>query len=310
MKQRFWGLRGSKLRALIWGEACVGVMIFGYNQGSAGSVLGDYTFERQFPRMDTLDTQGTQKEDNATILGQYSIMKQQRTQLMSHLGTVVALYTLFGAFGALICTFLGDVVGRRKTIFVATITQAVGATLQASSFQLPQYIIGRIFLGLGTGAIIATVSVWQAEVSTTENRGKHVSAFGVFTTIGLALAYWIAFGMSYTQPSSVSWRFVLVFPVLNSLIVGTTILSLPESPRWLCKMNRPEEAREILSILHDNDSNSSCIDQEINNIEVSLEISGKWNLGAMLKMGPQRTFHRVLLAVGVQILLQMSGINA
>ena len=233
-----------------------------------------------------------------------------RIRLITHLGTIVSLYTLLGAFGAFTCTFLGDLLGRRKTIFVASAVQAVGAILQASSFQLPQYIIGRIFLGLGTGAIIATVSVWQAEVSSTQNRGKHVSAFGIFVTIGLALAYWIAFGMSYTQPNSVSWRFVLVFPVLNSLIVCTTILYLPESPRWLCKVNRLEEAREILSILHDEDSRSSCIDQEIRDIELSLEISRKWDLGSMLKMGPQRTFHRVLLAIGVQILLQMSGINS
>lgn len=104
------------------------------------------------------------------------------------------MYTLFGVFGALGCTFLGDALGRRKTIFIASIVQAIGAVLQASSFAFEQFIIGRIVLGLGTGGLIATISVWQSEVSKAENRGEHVSAFGIFCGSGIALALWVALG--------------------------------------------------------------------------------------------------------------------
>ena len=70
-KQPFWGLRGSKLQAVIWAEACINVMIFGYNQVSAGSVLNDYTFENQFPTIDALNAEGNKKKNNATILGKW-----------------------------------------------------------------------------------------------------------------------------------------------------------------------------------------------------------------------------------------------
>ncbi|KAJ5820614.1 hypothetical protein N7474_006205 [Penicillium riverlandense] len=290
---RFWGLRGSKLHLAIWAEACFGVMIFGYNQASAGGVLADVTFNKQFPRMDTLTTTGSLQSYNAKIQG-----------------TVVAMYTLFGVFGALGCIFLGDILGRRKTIFIASIVQALGAILQSSSFAFEQFIVGRIVLGLGTGGLIATISVWQAEVSKAENRGEHVSAFGIFCGSGLGLALWVAFGMSYTQPSSVSWRFTMVFTVFLSILVCSGIFNLPESPRWLSKKGHWEEAREILALLHDEDPYGESVKKEIEDIQISIERASKGSTGAMFKMGPQRTFHRVVIAAVAQMMLQMSGINS
>lgn len=223
---------------------------------------------------------------------------------------MVALYTLFGVFGALGCTFLGDLLGRRKTIFIASIVQGIGAILQASAFGFAQFIIGRIIIGLGTGGIIATVSVWQSEVSKAESRGEHVSAFGVFCASGIALALWVAFGMSFTQPSSVSWRFTLVFTLFLSILVCAFIFTLPESPRWLCKVNRWDEGREIIGILYNEDPHGALVNHEINNIRLSFERAGNSNLSAMFKMGPQRCFHRVVLAATAQIFLQMSGVNS
>lgn len=213
-------------------------------------------------------------------------------------------------FGALGCTFLGDFLGRRKTIFIASVAQGIGAIVQASAFGFAQFIVGRIIIGLGTGGIIATVSVWQSEVSKAESRGEHVSAFGVFCASGIALALWVAFGMSFTQPSSVSWRFTLAFTLFLSILVCASIFTLPESPRWLCKMNRWDEGREILSILYDEDPHGAVVNHEIDNIRLSFERAGNSNLSALFKMGPQRSFHRVVLAATAQMFLQMSGVNS
>lgn len=68
----FFGLRGSKLHLAIWVEACFGVMIFGYNQASAGGVLADPTFNLQFPEMNTISTSGAQQKQNARIQGMSS----------------------------------------------------------------------------------------------------------------------------------------------------------------------------------------------------------------------------------------------
>lgn len=141
------------------------------------------------------------------------------------------MYTLLGVFGALACTFLGDILGRRKTIFLSCLVQGIGCILMGSAFQFSQFIIARIVLGLGTGGIIATVSVWQAETAKADSRGEHVSSFGIFCALGLILALWLEFGCSYIK-SSASWRFPLALPIVLGGIVMAFIFSLPESPRY------------------------------------------------------------------------------
>lgn len=179
----------------------------------------------------------------------------------------------------------------------------------STSFSFAQFIVSRIILGLGTGGIIATVSVWQSELSKADSRGSHVSAFGIFCGLGLSLALWIDFGLSYTS-GSVSWRFPLGFPTILSIIVMAFIFTMPESPRWLCKMDRMAEAQEILQILHGDDMHSDTIEKEILDIQISLQISEGASLMSIFTMGRQRTFHRVMLAILVQIFLQMTGVTS
>lgn len=143
-----------------------------------------------------------------------------------------------------------------------------------TSFAFSQFIIARIVLGLGTGGIIATTSVWQAELSKAESRGSHVSGFGISCGIGLALALWVDFGTSYVS-NSFSWRFPFLFPILLSLIVNLTIFTLPESPRWLVKKNRLIEARDIFSRIHNANLEADIVNREIRDVQVSLELSQK-----------------------------------
>lgn len=184
--------------------ACASVMSFGYNQSVAGGVLETESFRKQFPQM----------FESARITE-----------------TIVAVYTAAGFFGALICIFLGDILGRRNTIWLAAFTDSIGIILMGTSFQFAQLIVSRVVLGLGVGGIISTTSVWQAELSKPHSRGSHVSAFGIFGGVGLALATWISFGTHFVN-SSFSWRFPFLIQLILPVIVMAFIHTLPESPRW------------------------------------------------------------------------------
>jgi MFS family permease len=96
----------------------------------------------------------------------------------------------------------------------------------STSFSLAQFCVARLVLGFGTGGIIATVSVWQSELSRPQNRGGHVSGFGIFCGSGLSLALWVDFGMSHTT-GSVQWRFSLAFVGIFAIIVMVTIFLVP-----------------------------------------------------------------------------------
>lgn len=45
----------------------------------------------------------------------------------------------------------GQVFGRRRAIFIGCTFVTIGAILQFASFGLPQFIVGRVICGFGTG---------------------------------------------------------------------------------------------------------------------------------------------------------------
>jgi sugar porter (SP) family MFS transporter len=177
-------------------------------------------------------------------------------------------------------------------------------------FSFGQFIVSRIVLGLGTGGIIATVSVWQTELSKASSRGAHVAAFGIFCGVGLVLALWLDFGCSYAS-GSFSWRFPLAVPMLMSVIVMAFIFTLPESPRLLMKQGKVAEARGILEALHED---PETVEKEVADIQLALQLAGNLSesaaLRSMFTMGPQKIFHRVVIAASVQIMLQLTGVNS
>lgn len=63
-------------------------------------------------------------------------------------GTVVAMYTLGALFGALSCIWIGDLLGRIRTIQLGAAVTALGALIEATSFSLAQLIVGRFVCAL------------------------------------------------------------------------------------------------------------------------------------------------------------------
>ncbi|KAF9889534.1 hypothetical protein FE257_007244 [Aspergillus nanangensis] len=291
--QQYFGFRGALLnRAIIWLVVCPAFLTYGYNQGVMGGLLTLKSFAETFPEMNTLTSPEEDRHYNSTIQG-----------------TVVALYTVGGIFGSLSCIYLGDLLGRRKVIFWTSAVSIIGAILMATSFSLGQFIVARLVLGVGTGGYVATVPVWQAEISQAKKRGAHVVTDGIFIGAGITFSLWLDFGFYFVTGNSVSWRFPLAFQVLMSIMVMFFITVFPESPRWLVKKGRVDEARTILAALADLDDDAEEISLALRDIEASLAVSGSGSWKDMLKMGEQRLFHRTILAASGQMFQQMCGIN-
>jgi MFS family permease len=274
------------------GVAMPAIMTLGYGQGVLGGLLTLLNFEHQFHEMDVTDAFPSERFHRSTIQG-----------------TVVALFSVGGLFGATTCIGLGDKIGRRRTILFASVVQIMGALLMSSAFNFAQLILSRIVLGLGVGGQLTTVVIWQAEISPANKRGAHVGTTGIFVAMGLTLALVVDLGMSFV-PNSSSWRLPFAIPILLCLPVITLGYFLPESPRWLVRQSRLTEAREVLAALHDIDAEHERIAKDIKNVQLSLSIAGEGSFGQVVRMGCQRNIHRACLAAGGLILLQLTGINS
>ncbi|KAJ5537817.1 General substrate transporter [Penicillium frequentans] len=288
-------LRGKKLGRVIGIIGAVGFILQGYDQAVANGLLTLASFIAVFPQIDTLNTSGAQKSHNSTIQG-----------------TTVAIYEVGCALGAFSCGFLGDRLGRRRTIFLAGCIALVGIIIQATPFSLGQLIAGRVITGLGVGGFTATIPMYVSESSDAEARGRMVLLQGWFAIGGVAFATWLEFGLYYAGTNSASWRFPIAFQAIFALFVVSCILFMPESPRWLAKVGRIEEAAEVLARLEDVSVDSEHVAQELEIIRQSLaeneqdEASASSSPFARTK---NRHLHRTVLAIGVNILAQMTGVN-
>ena len=109
------------------------------------------------------------------------------------------------------CIWLGDRLGRIRTIMIGAALNTVGSIFQASSFSLGQLIVGRIVSGLGFGALTATAPNWQSECSKAEHRGSVVILESLFISLGLGQSLFryricrglmLTFGPKLSSPGS------------------------------------------------------------------------------------------------------------
>ena len=286
-------MQGETLRfAQIFLIACPSFILFGYNQSGVGGLTDFPSWTRQFPAIDTVNTAGAQNSHNATVQG-----------------AVVASFMIGALFGSLSCTWIGDILGRRRTIFLAACIALIGQALECTAYSLAQFTVGRIVLGWGVGMLSATVPVWQSECAPAAKRGRNVVLTGMFIAFGFALTQWINFGFYHIQDRSASWRGSLAIPALFSLVIITSIFFLPESPRWLVLKNQSASAQQTLAILRAKDVASSEILDELRGIELSLEetAGSALRLRDVFTMGEDKLLYRFLLCVTLQFFQQMSG---
>ncbi|KAJ5092843.1 hypothetical protein N7456_008704 [Penicillium angulare] len=295
MVKRFWNLRGETLSlAQILAVVCPAYTLFGYNQSGLGSLVSLPDWVKHFPEIDTVNTEGRQASYNATIQG-----------------VVIATFTLGALPGCLSCSYTADKFGRRPVIFMGALLALIGQVLEASASELAQMIVGRTILGAGIGILSGTVPTWQSECSSSKNRGKHVVLDGLFISLGYMLQAWINLGFYQHQTGPVTWRAPIAIPIVFALLLMFSIIYLPESPRWLVRQGRTEEARITLASLRDISEDSPDIIGEISGIENSLEdtVNSATSLKDLLKMGEDRLLYRFGLCILLQFFQQMSGGN-
>lgn len=213
--------------------------------------------------------------------------------------------------GCLCSAPLADTYGRKLTISGSAFFYIVGVIIEITSKSVwVQFAMGRFTAGLGIGALSTVVPMYQSESIPKRIRGATVSSYQLLITLGIWTAYMVNYGTSKGYNDSAQWRIPNGLSALWAIILGSTILLLPESPRYAYRQGRIEEARMNMARLNGVDPHSAFIDSEIREIQEKLEAesTGGDHPWHEIFTGP-RMLYRTLLGMVLQAGQQLTGAN-
>ena len=214
-------------------------------------------------------------------------------------GAVVAGLLLGAMAGAGTAGRLSDRLGRRKVILAAAVIFTVGALGAALAPTVGVLVAARIVLGVAVGAAAVIVPLYLSEVAPTSIRGAVTSLNQLMIVVGILTAYLVNAALA----SSENWRLMLGLAVIPSVALFVGMWTMPETPRWLIRRGREDDAREVLAQTRE----ESEIDEEIKEIrEVEEAESGGAGLRAAFAPWVRPA---LVVAVGLAVFQQLVGIN-
>jgi MFS transporter, SP family, arabinose:H+ symporter len=145
--------------------------------------------------------------------------------------------------------------GREVGLWLCAIcfaVSSVGVWFFANS--LAEYTLWRILGGLGIGGASIVAPMYIAEIAPTRIRGRLVTLYQMGIVLGILSAVFVNMLIQRmgddARNTTVGWRWMFLAGVVPAAFFGAMIVSAVESPRWLMKMNRRNEAQDILCRLN------------------------------------------------------------
>ncbi|CCM00851.1 uncharacterized protein FIBRA_02894 [Fibroporia radiculosa] len=299
---------GSRLYYSVNFVAGLAIFFFGYDQG----IMGGANTSPDYIRVMKLGYSTYEGPAEGYVVTITAPTKQ---------GGIVSIYYLGTLLGALMGGAFGDRIGRIKTMMIGSFWVLLGASLQCSAQNVSWMLCARIINGIGSGFLCGIVPVWSAEVSSPKSRGAMIASEFTLNIFGVVVAYWLEFGLSFIGDGtgSIRWRFPIAFQILPILFFMVCVPVMPESPRWLIKTGRSEEARLILARFRSKDGNVNDprviaeYDEIIQSVQLEKANAAGNSYFSMffgLHDGDLHVARRVQLSMWLQILQEWSGIAA
>ncbi|TWH19309.1 sugar porter family MFS transporter [Prauserella rugosa] len=215
-------------------------------------------------------------------------------------GMVTSSLIVGAMVSALGCGPVSDRVGRKPIVFVAGFVFAIGAVLAGIAPNALVVILSRFIMGLAVGTASVMVPIYLSELAPARARGKLSGLNQLMISSGILVAYLVNLALS---PAG-AWRWMFALAAVPAVVMMIGVRFQPESPRWLVRKGRVDEARAVLRRSRDADE----VEREIAEIrEIDAHSVGNASTMELLRT---RRFRRVLfLGCGLALLQQIVGIN-
>ncbi|KAL2795192.1 general substrate transporter [Aspergillus keveii] len=223
-----------------------GDMLFGYDTGSFGGILGNPGFINQF---------GTYNPETQ----KYAI-DSLHTSLLSSLAFIGKFLGCFFA-GPAIERFGHRIVFQALSVIsiIGVIIEITAADTAPGTGRFAQFIVGRIIVYISVGLVEVDVTTYQSEIVPASFRGLVVVSLQLFLVAGGLVASGVNKAFE-TRADGVGWKTVTGIQFIFPVLIFFCTLFIPHSPRWLLSKDRDEDALASLRRLRPNEDavNGNC----------------------------------------------------
>jgi SP family arabinose:H+ symporter-like MFS transporter len=238
--------------------------------------------------------------DTAIVAGATRYMKEQFSLNALQEGWAVSVVLIGCMFGAGLAGPISDRIGRRRFMLISAVLFLVSAVGCALPRTITEFVVFRFVGGLGIGSAAVLSPLYIAEIAPARVRGALVSVNQLAIVTGILLAYFVNWIFASSGPSN--WRWMYAMGALPSVLFFLLLLRVPESPRWLVKKGREDEARSILTRA----DSAEAAAAGIRDIKDTLALEE----GSFREIFRPAFRRPLLIAVVLAVFQQITGINA
>lgn len=166
-------------------------------------------------------------------------------------GWAVGCINLGAAAGALVAGKLSDTLGRKKLLMGCALLFALTGAGTGWAGNFPLFILFRMLSGVAVGAAALVCPMYVAEISPAPMRGRMVSFYQLSIVTGILLAYLSNYLLLNIGENN--WRWMFSSQSVPSLLFLVGLFFVAESPRWLIRESRTDEAMTVLTRIGGNE---------------------------------------------------------
>ncbi|KAI3403188.2 hypothetical protein KGF56_004077 [Candida oxycetoniae] len=266
---------------------------------------------------------------NPSFIARFGLNNPQKTkdELANLKSNITSMVQLGAIGGAIISMKSVDFLGRVRALQFVCIIWIVGVIIQISSSSVGQLYAGRLIEGLAVGQTAAIGPIYMSEVAPSPIRGLANCIFAGAVYLGIMMGYFVNYGSVLHIPATNNsdggindkqWRVTLsVKLIMSGLIFILSFFITVESPRWLLKCGKTQDAVAKLSKLRHLPNDHPYIIAEISDINEQVMVEKEATKNSSLLNNFKQMFTNksiayrfVFIAGATQVLGQWSGANA
>jgi MFS transporter, SP family, arabinose:H+ symporter len=188
--------------------------------------------------------------DNVVISGAIGFLSRLFRLDIAGIGWAAGCALVGCIVGCAAAGAVADYLGKKKGLALCALCFALSSVGMLFAHDFHQFVLWRLIGGLGIGAASVIAPNYIAEIAPTRVRGRCVTLYQLGIVVGILAAVFVNMLIQRMGDEawniSTGWRWMFFAGIAPAILFGLMILPAVESPRWLMKMGRREQAVAVL----------------------------------------------------------------